>query len=456
MATCEEGLRDLVFAGAAVVVFASAGAALFGRVSRSTLAALTGLVAVAAGAAWVVFALEPTRDARGRRRRADCLRRTRARHARASAARRARAGCRSQLDRAETRLDALVARETEAHVAEIERTLARARADSLSRLVAEERRIGEERRSALVERENKASAELSEALAQVEQRVGRRLTEWTGDLERTEQSLAAKLTGLAQRQEQLMAEAKSHHRARHRAPRHGQRGQRERLAALATGVRPVGARDRTGHAGGLGGTRARPAPGACTRSPTGSVIASGSSPSASRRGGRGDPADPGRLRRHRAPPARPAQARRRTDRETAFSEAVSQQFDVVIKSAREDAAQRLSRELDRAVATSPRRRRESWPSASPTLPMPAASARAQALGDRQHAGARAGRARQRASSVESATPRWPCARRFRRWQPTPRPERTVAERAPPGISSAASTTHSTRLAPGSLPRFAAR
>jgi gas vesicle protein len=33
-----------------------------------------------------------------------------------------------------------------------------------------------------------------------------------------------------------------------------------------------------------------------------------------------------------------------------FSEAVSQQFDVVIKSAREDAAQRLSRELDRAVA----------------------------------------------------------------------------------------------------------
>ena len=224
MAPVREEAFELVFAGAAVVVFASAGAALFGRVSRNTLAALTGLVAVAAAAAWVVFALEPTRAlavaaggltvCAGLELGTLALQRL---VVRAQDVER-------QLDQAETRLDALVARETEAHVAEIERTLARARADSLSRLVAEERRIGEERRSALVERENKASAELSEALAQVEQRVSRRLTEWTADLERTEQSLAAQLTGLAQAAAAADGGGEVAHRARHRATRHGQRG----------------------------------------------------------------------------------------------------------------------------------------------------------------------------------------------------------------------------------------
>jgi hypothetical protein len=153
---------ELVFAGA-VVVFAARGGPVRPGLAN-TLAALTGLVAVAAAAAWVVFALEPTRAlavaaggltvCAGLELGTLALQRL---VVRAQDVER-------QLDQAETRLDALVARETEAHVAEIERTLARARADSLSRLVAEERRIGEERRSALVERENKASAELARRL----------------------------------------------------------------------------------------------------------------------------------------------------------------------------------------------------------------------------------------------------------------------------------------------------
>jgi hypothetical protein len=54
-----------------------------------------------------------------------------------------------RLGEAEARFDALVSAEVEARAAELERTLSRARADSLSKLVAEERKIGETRRAAL-------------------------------------------------------------------------------------------------------------------------------------------------------------------------------------------------------------------------------------------------------------------------------------------------------------------
>ena len=348
MAPVREEAFELVFAGAAVVVFASAGAALFGRVSRNTLAALTGLVAVAAAAAWVVFALEPTRAlavaaggltvCAGLELGTIALQRL---VVRAQDVER-------QLDQAETRLDALVARETEAHVAEIERTLARARADSLSRLVAEERRIGEERRSALVERENKASAELSEALAQVEQRVSRRLTEWTADLERTEQSLAAQLTGLAKRQQQLMAEAKSHIALDTERLDTASEAQRERLAALSTefdqSVREIGQRtqedleaherdrrralhevaDRLRHR---------------ERELTERVAAEEAEAIQRIQAGFADTE------------RRQLDQLKRVVERTAdsFSEAISKQFAEAIRSSRDDAAQRLSRELDRAV-----------------------------------------------------------------------------------------------------------
>src|SRR5439155_1256461 len=80
----------------------------------------------------------------------------------------------SRLDEARAQLDEVVRTETETRAAELERTLALARAQSLTRLIEEERRMAEERRAALHERERRASAELSEALAKVEQRTSRR------------------------------------------------------------------------------------------------------------------------------------------------------------------------------------------------------------------------------------------------------------------------------------------
>ena len=53
---------EVVFAGAVVAVFASAGGALLGRVSRAALLAVAALVGIAAAAAWAAFALDPSRE----------------------------------------------------------------------------------------------------------------------------------------------------------------------------------------------------------------------------------------------------------------------------------------------------------------------------------------------------------------------------------------------------------
>ena len=344
-----EEVFEAVFAGAVVVVFASVVGALLGRVSRSVLYALTWLVAAAAVAAWVTFALDPSQAlgvaAGGLTVCAVLELGTLAVQRLVARA----ADVERQLAEAETRLDALVARETEAHVAEIERTLARARADSLSRLVSEERRIGEERRTALVERENKASSELSDALAKVEERVGRRLAEWAADLERTTQSLAGQLSGLGQRQEQLMAEAETRITLDTERLDSASEAQRERLAALETefdrAAREIGQRaqeELESHERDRRRALHEVAERLRHRERELSERITSEEAEAIQRiqAGFSD------IERRQLD-----QLKRVVDRTAnAFSEAVSQQFDSVIKTAREDAAQRLARELDRAVA----------------------------------------------------------------------------------------------------------
>ena len=75
---------------------------------------------------------------------------------------------------AQQELDERVRHETETRAVELERTLTLARAESLTKLRDEERRIAEERRAAVEERERQAGAELTDALAKAEQRIGRR------------------------------------------------------------------------------------------------------------------------------------------------------------------------------------------------------------------------------------------------------------------------------------------
>ena len=122
MPTVSVDVFELVFAAAVVAVFGSALAVVFGRVSRSTLAALAGIVGAAAAAAWVVFALQPSRELAVA---AGGITVCAALQLGALALQRLVAQARQvdrRLEEAEARFDALVSAEVEARAAELERT----------------------------------------------------------------------------------------------------------------------------------------------------------------------------------------------------------------------------------------------------------------------------------------------------------------------------------------------
>jgi hypothetical protein len=114
-----------------------------------------------------------------------------------------------QLARAQARLHSVIAREAEERSAELERTLARARADSVSLLTEQERRIAEERRAAAAERSRTMADELGEALTVAQQQVEARLAGWVDDLERAQRGVGDQIALLAQSQKQLISEAEA-------------------------------------------------------------------------------------------------------------------------------------------------------------------------------------------------------------------------------------------------------
>ncbi len=159
---------DIAFAaGVVVAAVALAGAALrfLPRLALALLAVLAGGGAVAA---WVVFALhrrhhghhELTVAAAGLTVAAIAtavslpLRRALARADAIDA----------HLAEAQARLAEQIDRETADRAEELERTLARARADSVSLLAEEERKLGEERRREFADREREVGDSVTEAL----------------------------------------------------------------------------------------------------------------------------------------------------------------------------------------------------------------------------------------------------------------------------------------------------
>jgi len=113
------------------------------------------------------------------------------------------------IDAARAEIQAAVRDETAAHVEEIRRTLSRERADTMSQLAAEERRLSEERRSIVAERERRVSESLSDTLADVERRLDERLQGVADDLERAGRHLETQLARLSQRQQQAIADVEA-------------------------------------------------------------------------------------------------------------------------------------------------------------------------------------------------------------------------------------------------------
>ena len=112
-----------------------------------------------------------------------------------------------EIEHGKSAFDEVVARELAQRADELEHTLARLRADSLSQLAEEERRIAEERRRDVAERERDATERLSEQLVAAQTAVEQRLADWTSDIGKLQESLADDLKRVEARQQVLMTEA---------------------------------------------------------------------------------------------------------------------------------------------------------------------------------------------------------------------------------------------------------
>lgn len=112
-----------------------------------------------------------------------------------------------EIERGKSAFDEVVAHELAQRAEELRHTLARARADSLSQLAEEERRIAEERRRDVAERERLATERLSEQLVAAQAAVEQRLADWAADVGKLQESLADDVKRVEARQQTLMSEA---------------------------------------------------------------------------------------------------------------------------------------------------------------------------------------------------------------------------------------------------------
>jgi uncharacterized phage infection (PIP) family protein YhgE len=111
-----------------------------------------------------------------------------------------------EIELGKSQFDAVVARELEERSEDLERTLARLRADSLSQLAEEERRIADERRRDVSERERDATLRLGNQLLAVQGAVEQRLSDWARDVEKLQEGIDDELKRIETQQRQLMAE----------------------------------------------------------------------------------------------------------------------------------------------------------------------------------------------------------------------------------------------------------
>jgi hypothetical protein len=202
-------LFDVLFAAAVVVAALALVGAALRQLSRGALATATGLIAAAAVAGWVAFAL---RHSHPRELAVSAGGLTVAALVASAALLLRRALQRAEASEihllaAQRRLKAVIDEEAVQRAAELERTLARARADSVSILIEEERRIAEERRSSLAERERVAADAMTETLTTTQAQVELRLAGWAQDLDRAAEVTKMRIAELELQQKQLIAAA---------------------------------------------------------------------------------------------------------------------------------------------------------------------------------------------------------------------------------------------------------
>ena len=253
-----------------------------------------------------------------------------------------------ETERGKAVFDEVVEHELAVRAEELEHTLARLRADALSQLADEERRIAEERRRDVAERERDATERLGEQLVSAQAAVEQRLADWASDVGKLQESLADDVKRVEARQQALMSEANA---------KIGQDADRlqasvEEQRQLVTRLRTEFAREGQQvmqqanteleqHASERRHALHEIAERLRKRESDLKELIEREGNDASQR----IQLALGDIERRQI-----EQLQRIVGRETArYTEAASAQFDTTIRSAREDAARRLSRELDLAV-----------------------------------------------------------------------------------------------------------
>jgi hypothetical protein len=343
-------LFDVFFAAAAVAAALLLAGTALRLLPRAVAAVVTALLSGAALAGWVFFAL---RASHPRELAVAAGGLTAAALAGTGSLLLRRALVRADvtdahLAAAEERLRAVIDQETADRAAELERTLARARADSVSLLVEEERRIADERRRDFAERERGAAASLTEALTATQAQVEQRLAGWAQDLDRAAETTKTHIADLARQQKQLVADVG-----------HRLTADSDRLAAESENQRTALARIRAELDKAieevLGAARAEVEAHAAERRRALHEL--------DERMRRRERELLERIEREEAESTQRIRGgfedvqRRQIEQmerivervATTVSDSATQQFAELVKASREDAAKRLSRELDRAV-----------------------------------------------------------------------------------------------------------
>ncbi len=103
-------------------------------------------------------------------------------------------------------IDEYLEQHAEERKAEIERMLARERANTSYVLGEQERRLAEERRDSIERQAERARVELADAVGSAQERLESRLMAWAADLDRGQRDLEAQLGQLGQRQKEALVQ----------------------------------------------------------------------------------------------------------------------------------------------------------------------------------------------------------------------------------------------------------
>ena len=111
----------------------------------------------------------------------------------------------SLTEAARAEVSAFAEEEAQQRILELERMLARERANTGHQLGEQERRLAEERRDAVERQAERARVELTQTVASVQERLEQRLMAWAADLDRGQRELEQKLAELGQKQRDAVA-----------------------------------------------------------------------------------------------------------------------------------------------------------------------------------------------------------------------------------------------------------